>query len=66
LTFEFKPFKNPETKIRRKDIKRGMVALLVTPVKKIILSKENHKFNKQRHPTLSIANPYKLKTEVHT
>jgi hypothetical protein len=37
LTFEFKPFKNPETKIRRKDNKRGMVALLTTTVKKIIL-----------------------------
>jgi hypothetical protein len=50
LTFEFKPFKNPEIKIRRKDNKKGMVALLATLVKKIIVSKENDKFNKQGSP----------------
>jgi hypothetical protein len=58
LTFEFKPFKNPETKIRRKDNKKSMVALMTTPVKKIIVFKENSKFNKQRHPNPSTAKPY--------
>jgi hypothetical protein len=58
LTFEFKPFKNPEIKIRRKDNKSGMVALLTTPVKKIIVSKKNNKFNKQRQPNPSSAKSY--------
>jgi hypothetical protein len=47
LTFDFKPFKNPETKNRRKDSKSGMLALLATPVKKIIAFKENNNFKKQ-------------------
>jgi hypothetical protein len=59
LTFEFKPFKNPEIKIRRRDIKRGMLALLATPVKKIIVSKGNNKFKRQKYPNPSIVKPYK-------
>ncbi|MFT4579704.1 MAG: hypothetical protein ACI9UO_002550 [Nitrospinales bacterium] len=55
MTFDFKPFKNPEIKIRRKDIKRGMLALLATPVKKIIVSKENNIFNKQKYPNPSFS-----------
>jgi hypothetical protein len=59
LTFEFKPFKNPEIKIRRKDIKKGMLALLTTPVKKIIVSKESDNFNKQKHPNPYFSKPNK-------
>jgi len=59
LTFDYKPFKNLETKNRRKDNKRGMLALLATPVKKIIASKENNNFNKQKPPKLSFSNPNK-------
>jgi hypothetical protein len=54
LTFEFKPFKKSGTKIRRKDIKIGMLASLVNSVKKIIVLIEDNKLSKQKHPKPSL------------
>jgi hypothetical protein len=53
LTFEFKPFKKSGTKIRRKDIRILMLALMVNSVKKIIATYRRQQIQQKTSKTFS-------------